>query len=111
MLPMFKDHFEEGSIYVIEKLMVAQNDPTFGTTPHKYKLNFIGGGGDTTVFKLTDSVAISKSCFQFMSFVEILACHKEDRLIGSLYLAFFLNVFMSITISFQDLFLFKICIY
>jgi len=80
LVPVFKDQFEEGSIYVIEKLMAAHNDPTFKTTPHKYKLNLMGG---TTIFKLKDSNEIPKRHFQFMSFLEIMACHKEDRLIGT----------------------------
>lgn len=80
LVPQFKDQFEEGSIYVTEKLMVAHNDSTFKTTPHKYKFNLMGG---TTIFKLKDSNEIPKRHFQFMTFLEIMACNKEDRLIGT----------------------------
>ncbi|KEH21887.1 DUF223 domain protein [Medicago truncatula] len=33
LVPLFKDQFEEVSIYVIEKFMVAQNDYIFQTRP------------------------------------------------------------------------------
>jgi hypothetical protein len=79
---LYKDQIEEGSVYHIEKLMVAQNDPAFKTTSHKYKLNFMGG---TTVFKMTDSPSIPKRHFSFLSFLEIMAAHKEDRIIGIAY--------------------------
>lgn len=79
LLPGFKDELEEGSTYVIEKFMVAQNDPTFKTTNHKYKLNFMGG---TNVFKV-NATEIPLRSFNFVTFLEILASHKEDRLLGN----------------------------
>lgn len=72
LLPIFKDQFEEGSIYVLEKFMVAQNDPTFKTTDHKYKLSFMAG---TNFFKV-NAKEIPERVFCFMSFNEILAAHR-----------------------------------
>ncbi|GAU47014.1 hypothetical protein TSUD_403240 [Trifolium subterraneum] len=71
----FKDVIEEGAAYVIERFMVAKNDSSFKTTPHKHKLNFMRG---TSVFKVT-ATEIPANHFQFMSFQEILASSKEDQ--------------------------------
>lgn len=77
LLPIFKDQIEEGSTYVLEKFMVAQNDPTFKTIAQKYKLNFMGG---TNVFKV-NATEIPERLFKFFLFLDILATHKEDRLL------------------------------
>ncbi|KEH29126.1 DUF223 domain protein [Medicago truncatula] len=49
LLPIFKDQIEEGATYVMEKFMVAQNDPTSKTTDHKNKLSFMA---ETNFFKV-----------------------------------------------------------
>jgi hypothetical protein len=81
LLPIFKDQIEKGSTYVLERFMVAQNDPTFKTIAQKYKLDFMGG---TNVFKV-NATEIPKRLFKFVLFLDILATHKEDRLLGKFF--------------------------
>jgi hypothetical protein len=71
----------KGSTYVLERFMVAQNDPTFKTIAQKYKLDFMGG---TNVFKV-NATEIPKRLFKFVLFLDILATHKEDRLLGKFF--------------------------
>ncbi|GAU39681.1 hypothetical protein TSUD_320930 [Trifolium subterraneum] len=75
LISQFKDDIEEGAAYVIERFMVAKNDSSFKTTPHKHKLNFMRG---TKAFKVTAN-EIPTNHFNFMPFQEILACTKEDQ--------------------------------
>jgi hypothetical protein len=79
LISKFKDEIREGCVYFFERFMVAKNDPTFKTTPHKHKLNFMRG---TRVFKIHDNNVIPKNCFDFMPFQDILACTTEDRFLG-----------------------------
>lgn len=71
--------FEKVYVYLFEKFMIAQNDPTLKINKHKYKLNFMGG---TVVFKVTAATEIPKSHFQFVPFLEILARSKKDQILG-----------------------------
>lgn len=78
LVPLFKDDITEGSIYVFENFMVGSNDSTYKTTDHKYKLNFMGG---TKVWKVT-LADIPTNHFKFVSFVDILAAPREDKMLG-----------------------------
>ncbi|KAK2443692.1 replication protein A 70 kDa DNA-binding subunit [Trifolium repens] len=78
LISKFKELVQDGCAYHLERFMVAKNDPTFRTTSHKHKLNFMRR---TSVFKVTAN-EIPKNHFEFMSFQEILSCTTEDRYLG-----------------------------
>lgn len=78
MIHTFKNQIEEGSSYVFENFMVGSNDPSYKATQHKYKLNFMP---KTKVFKVA-APEIPRYHFDFMSFSNILAATKEERLLG-----------------------------
>ncbi|GAU42995.1 hypothetical protein TSUD_188690 [Trifolium subterraneum] len=75
LISKFRDSVEDGSAYVLERFMVAKNDATFRSTPHKHKLNFMRG---TKVFKVK-ALEIPPNHFEFMSFHDILASTKDDQ--------------------------------
>ncbi|KAK2364238.1 hypothetical protein QL285_089135 [Trifolium repens] len=81
LIQHFRDQIEEGCAYVFERFMVAKNDPTFKSTQHKHKLNFMRG---TKVYKVTSN-EISKNHFEFMPFQDILSCTAEGCLLGRIY--------------------------
>jgi hypothetical protein len=70
--------------------MVAQNDPTFKTTDHKYKLSFMAG---TNFFKI-NAKEIPERVFCFVHFNEILSAHKEDRLLG-IFMLFLIQILVN----------------
>jgi hypothetical protein len=84
LIQHFRDQIEEGCAYVFERFMVAKNDPTFKSTQHKHKLNFMRG---TKVYKVTSN-EISKNHFEFMPFQDILSCTAEGCLLGRIYTVF-----------------------
>jgi len=70
---------EEGAAYEVENVLVTRNDPKYGTTLHKFRLNLI----DKTRFTKIDAAKIRDNHFDFVSFAEILESEKEDRIIGT----------------------------
>jgi hypothetical protein len=80
MISKFKGQLEEGCAYVIEKFMVASNDPNYKATGHKYKLNFMNS---TNIFKVTVP-EIPRYHFDFVASSEVLEATKEERLLGML---------------------------
>lgn len=64
----FQDVIQEDNAYVFENLLVALNDYKFKTTPHKFKLNFMG----SIKCKEVRDHWISKFSFDFISFTDIL---------------------------------------
>ncbi|XP_045821940.1 uncharacterized protein LOC123914810 [Trifolium pratense] len=77
LLAQFKDDIEEGAAYVMERFMVAKNDSSFKSTPHKHKLNFMRG---TKLIKVK-ATEIPSNHFNFMPFHEILTSTKEDQIL------------------------------
>ncbi|PNY14280.1 replication factor A protein [Trifolium pratense] len=77
LLSQFKDDIEEGAAYVMERFMVAKNDSSFKSTPHKHKLNFMRG---TKLIKVK-ATEIPSNHFNFMPFHEILTSTKEDQIL------------------------------
>jgi hypothetical protein len=69
----------------MERFMVAKNDASYKSTPHKHKLNFIRS---TKVWKVT-ATKIPMNHFDFVSFEEILSRTSEDQLIGKFCKSFF----------------------
>ena len=70
---------EEGAAYEVENVLVTRNDPKYGTTLHKFRLNLI----DKTKFTKIDAAKIPDNHFDFVSFAEILESDKEERIIGT----------------------------
>jgi len=70
---------EEGAAYEVENVLVTRNDPKYGTTLHKFRLNLI----DKTRFTKIDAAKIPDNHFDFVTFAEILESEKEDRIIGT----------------------------
>lgn len=61
---MFEALLEEDSAYIMENLLVGQNDLTLKTTTHKLKLNFMA----TTKCNKIDASSIPMNYFQFVPF-------------------------------------------
>ncbi|KAG4981103.1 hypothetical protein JHK82_034353 [Glycine max] len=78
----FKDVIQEDNADLFENLLVALNDYQFKTTPHKFKLNFMG----STKCKDVHDDSIPKFSFDFMSFTDILGKTRENILLGNVLL-------------------------
>lgn len=75
---MFEDQLKEGSTYMIENIMVSQNDINYKKTSHKYKLAFLR---TTKVTNIPDE-EIPLYHFDFSDFAVILAEPRSDLIVG-----------------------------
>lgn len=81
LVRQFQPILQEGSAYLIDKLLVAANDLKFPSTSHKYKLNFMG----ITNCVVVEADQIPRNHFDFMSFAQIAVSPKDDILTGTFY--------------------------
>jgi len=78
-VPKLKENVEEGSVYVVENILVARNNPKFKIMSHKYKLNCMFS---TYFIKIKDDHILINH-FDFVSFNEILNSSNKDKIIGN----------------------------
>lgn len=75
---MIKSVVEEGAAYMLDNVLVTRNDPKYGTTNHKWRLDFL----HKTKFNKIEALNIPQNHFDFVSFAEILDSDREERIIG-----------------------------
>lgn len=88
MLSKFREKVESGSVYLLDKLMVAQNDFKFKKTSHKYKLSFML---DTKIERIT-AEEIPLNQFDFCDFHTILTSNKNEVFVGKCYIWYQLSI-------------------
>lgn len=71
-------YLNEGSSYLIETFMVAQNDIKYKKTTHKYKLHFMR----TTRLSMINDDDIPLFYFDFSDFPVILSENRSELIVG-----------------------------
>ncbi|KAJ1393722.1 Nucleic acid-binding, OB-fold [Sesbania bispinosa] len=80
LITTFEGTLKEGSVYVMENLLVAENKMKFKTTSHAYKLGFMQSTRVTEI----EADNIPSHSFLFVPFPDILAGSNEFVLMGKM---------------------------